>query len=194
MTSRVTNLELGAIRRFTLQRCDPCSISCWMDSDISLAHPGWSLKQNTTFLKGYEGSDGWKFLRSPSSTIPFPFICSARGVRFFFLSNSTVPPPQKKNNPELLCVNGDCIAALFIGTSFHPCRMITIQGSDFPQAAWKFPRDSQREIPPVVGSYSEQHQAALQKRGGGDLAGRLRWTSPGVKHQIRGFACSLALV
>ena len=36
MTSRVTNLELGAIRRFRLQRCDPCSISCWMDSDISL--------------------------------------------------------------------------------------------------------------------------------------------------------------
>ena len=101
-------------------------------------------------------------------------------------------PPQKKS-PELLCVMVIGMA-LYIGTSFHPCRMITIQGSDFPQAACKFPRDSQREIPPVVGSYSEQHQAALQKRGGGDLAGRLRWTSPGVKHQIRGFACSLALV
>lgn len=94
------------------------------------------------------------------------------GGKIFFPQQFYCTPPQKKNNPELLCVNGDCIAALFIGTS------ITIQGSDFPQAAWKFPRDSQREIPPVVGSYSEQHQAALQKRGR-DLAGRLGWTSPG---------------
>lgn len=104
------------------------------------------------------------------------------GGGFFFPSNSTVHPPPKKS-PELLCVMVIGMA-LYIGTSFHPCRMITIQGSDFPQAAWKFPHDSQREIPPVVGSYSEQHQAALQKRGGVILAGRLGWTSPGVKHQM----------
>ena len=152
-----------------------------------LGSPWLVFETRHHFLKGYEGSDGWKFLRSPSSTIPFPFICSAGGVRFFFPQQFYCTPPQKKNNPELLCVNGDCIAALFIGTS------ITIQGSDFPQAAWKFPRDSQREIPPVVGSYSEQHQAALQKRGAWSC-GSFGVNFTGVKHQIRGFACSLALV
>ena len=47
----------------------------------------------------------------------------------------------------------------------------------------------------MVGSYSEQHQAALQKRGGVILRvvwGEVNFT--GVNHQIRGFACSLALV
>lgn len=86
-----------------------------------------------------------------SSTIPIYLFCWGW---FFFPAIPTHP-----KNPELLCVMV-IVLLLFIGTS------ITIQGSDFPQAAWKFPRDSQREIPPVVGSYSEQHQAALQKRGG----------------------------
>lgn len=90
MTSRVTNLELGAIRRFRLQRCDPCSISC---CSISL-----------TFWKATEV----RMVQYHSHL----FVLLGM---IFFPSNSN--PPKKSR--ATVCY-GDCIAAFYRNFNHHP--------------------------------------------------------------------------